>query len=288
MTDWRDIRWFHAVVENGSFSAAARAAGATQATVSRRIKALEAELGGALFVRGLEGARLTPLGETLKAPAISMGEAARAWERAVDGVRAERRTIVVTCGELIGGFLSKHLGRLQAGLDGVDIELKLTNAFVDIAKGEADLALRNKRPEAGLLKARKLKSDQYGKFSVFGAKAHFKNGEFTSLEALRKCSWIAHARELAHLPSALWIAEHIGDDRIRFRMNSTALILEATHRNNALALLPRFIGLGENHLEEVFGPVDGLNFEMWIVRRDEGYADDALDMLISNIESVFD
>ncbi|MEO1405975.1 MAG: LysR family transcriptional regulator, partial [Pseudomonadota bacterium] len=51
MSDWSDIRWFHAVLTHGSFSAAARATGTTQATISRRIKALEMELGGSLFTR---------------------------------------------------------------------------------------------------------------------------------------------------------------------------------------------------------------------------------------------
>jgi DNA-binding transcriptional LysR family regulator len=287
LTDWQDIRWFHAVVKNGSFSAAARATGTTQATISRRIKALEAQLGGALFMRRLEGVTLTPLGEMLRHPAETMDKAAVAWARAVDAVHTGRRTIVVTCGELIGGYLSKRLGQLQSGLGGVDIELKPTNTFIDLTKGEADLALRNKRPDAGQLKARKLKSDRYGKFSIFGAKAFFRERQFQTLDELRTRSWIAHARELSQLPSARWIADHIGEDQIRFRMNSTALILDATHKNDALALLPRFIGLGEDHLVEVFGPIEDLVFDMWIVRRDEGYRDETLEALIDNVTQVF-
>jgi DNA-binding transcriptional LysR family regulator len=285
-TDWQDIHWFHAVLRHGSFSAAARATGTTQATISRRIKALEAALGGALFVRGLDGVTLTALGERLRGPAEQMAGGAQAWEKALGDVKGGRRTIVITCGELIGGYLSRNLAVLQAGLSGVDIELKPTNEFVDIAKGEADLALRNKRPESGPLKARKLKSESYGSFSVFGAKSLFRERQFSSVEELRTCNWIALARSLSHLPSAKWIEQHVGEAQIRFRMNSTALVLEATHHNEALALLPRFIGLGEAHLVEVFGPVEGLAFEMWMVRRDEAHRDRTLERLMNNVEAL--
>lgn len=287
MTDWQDVRWFHAVIAHGGFSAAARAGGTTQATVSRRIKALEAKLGRALFVRTLDGAALTPFGESLRAPAAEMARGATAWERAIDALNADRRSIVVTCGELIGGYLSKNLSHLQEDLDSIDIELKPTNAFVDIARGDADLALRNARPDAGPLKGRRLKSNVYGAFSVFGAKRFFQPDQFKEIDALKSHAWIAHARNLSHLQSAQWISHHIGDDSIRFRMNSTALILDATHTNKALALLPRFIGLNEDHLVEVFGPVDGMAFEMWIVRRDDGYRDPAMEQLIRNIENLF-
>ncbi|MEO1405474.1 MAG: LysR family transcriptional regulator, partial [Pseudomonadota bacterium] len=269
------------------FSAAARATGTTQATISRRIKALEMELGGSLFTRGLEGVTLTALGDALKPSADRMADAAKSWDDAIRHHQTGRRTISVTCGELIGGFLSKHLSQLQVGLGSVDIELRPTNEMVDIARGEADLGLRNRRPETGPLKARRLKSNRYGRFSVFGAKTFFFAGEITSTAQLNDHAWIAHSRSMGHLPSAKWIAEHITEEKIRFRMNSTALILDATHANEALALLPRFIGLGEPHLVEVFGPVDGLDFEMWIVRRDEDQRDKVMEKLISNIEAVF-
>ncbi|NNU14983.1 LysR family transcriptional regulator [Parvularcula sp. ZS-1/3] len=287
MVDWSDIQLFEAVLREGSFSSAARVLGTTQATVSRRIKALEAEVGGALFVRGLEGVTLTPLGEALSGPAAAMAKAGASFERALGDQQRERRTIVLTCGELIGGFLSKHLGALHDGLEGVEIELRPTNAFVDLAKGEADLALRNVRPEKGQLKARKLKSEQYGAFSVFGAKDCFAKGQFKSATDVAKLNWIALARSMSHVPSTKWIAAHVPEEKIRFRMNSTALVLDATHGNEAVALLPRFIGLNESHLVEVYGPVEGLAFEMWIVRRDEGHDDPQMERLIANIEGVF-
>ena len=57
------IRTFLAVVEEGSFTSAARKLGVTQPAVSAQIASLEKIIGQPLFVRGTE-LRLTPAGET--------------------------------------------------------------------------------------------------------------------------------------------------------------------------------------------------------------------------------
>ena len=49
--DWNLARAFLVTAEEGSLSAAARAVGMTQPTLGRQVKALEEELGVALFAR---------------------------------------------------------------------------------------------------------------------------------------------------------------------------------------------------------------------------------------------
>src|SRR4029078_189612 len=61
--DFKQIRYFVAIAEAGSFSAGARRAFVTQPTLSAAIAALEAELGFAWLERRARGVRLTPRGE---------------------------------------------------------------------------------------------------------------------------------------------------------------------------------------------------------------------------------
>jgi LysR family hydrogen peroxide-inducible transcriptional activator len=61
--DFKQIRYFVAVAEAGSFSEGARRAFVTQPTLSAAIAALEAELGFTLLERHARGVRLTPKGE---------------------------------------------------------------------------------------------------------------------------------------------------------------------------------------------------------------------------------
>ncbi len=69
------LRTFQAVVEAGSFSAAARKLGRVQAAVSQSIDRLEAQLGLRLFDRSRRVPRLTPHGEALvSAAARALGD----------------------------------------------------------------------------------------------------------------------------------------------------------------------------------------------------------------------
>ncbi len=63
--DLRSLRFFLAVAREKSFMRAAEVLHHTQPNITRTIKALEEELGGALFIRSPRGVALTPKGEIL-------------------------------------------------------------------------------------------------------------------------------------------------------------------------------------------------------------------------------
>ena len=70
--DLKQIRYFVAVAEAGSFSAGSRRAFVTQPTLSAAISALEAELGFALLERHARGVRLSTKGEEVLETARSI------------------------------------------------------------------------------------------------------------------------------------------------------------------------------------------------------------------------
>ncbi|MGN6796820.1 MAG: LysR family transcriptional regulator, partial [Gaiellaceae bacterium] len=85
----RALECFVAVVDEGSFTRAARRVGITQPSLSQHIRTLEAELEGPVFSRLPRGVALTPAGRTLLPEArIAM----RAVER---GLRGARSTLAV-------------------------------------------------------------------------------------------------------------------------------------------------------------------------------------------------
>lgn len=77
------LRLFDAVLRRGGFSAAARALGVTQSSVSQGIAALEADLGLPLFDRSTRTLRLTEAGETLRAHVGSVLDALEATRAAL-------------------------------------------------------------------------------------------------------------------------------------------------------------------------------------------------------------
>src|SRR5919205_3332845 len=90
----RQLDCFVAVVEEGSFTRAARRIGISQPSLSQQVRALEESLGGLVLERHPRGISLTPAGRSLLPEA-------RAAVRAVDrGRRAARAALALESGEL--------------------------------------------------------------------------------------------------------------------------------------------------------------------------------------------
>src|SRR5258707_14734155 len=83
--NFRQLACFVAVVDEGSFTRAARAIGIAQPSLSQHIRTLEEELNGRLIERLPRGVSLTPAGRALLPEARA---AVRAVERGRRGVRA--------------------------------------------------------------------------------------------------------------------------------------------------------------------------------------------------------
>jgi DNA-binding transcriptional LysR family regulator len=153
---WDDQRAFLAVLESGSLSAAARRLGMAQPTVRRRIAALEAALGVALFTRSLNGLAPTAQARDLAGYARAMAAASDAFLRAAsarDGT--VEGTVRVAVSEFVGvAVLPPMLAALQRRHPALRIEIAPSNASADMLGQEADVAVRMHPPQQGALVAR--------------------------------------------------------------------------------------------------------------------------------------
>jgi DNA-binding transcriptional LysR family regulator len=146
---WDDVRIFLAVAEAGSVSGAARQLRLGQPTISRRLAEMEQAMGSRLFVRAVGGATLTSAGERLLAPAKKMAEWAGEVARAAEAREATPQGLVrvtaspYTCFDLVAPFAAWVSTRHPS----IRIEVLSTTKYLDMARGEADLALRLRRPQ---------------------------------------------------------------------------------------------------------------------------------------------
>lgn len=145
---WEDVQLFLAVAEAGSLSRAAKALRLGQPTVSRRLAALEYRLGAQLFRRSVQGATLTGAGERLVAPAKRMAEWAGEVGRVAESPsQAPRGLVRVTASPFVAhDFLAPFSGWLSQKAPGLRLEVLSGMEYLDLARGEADLALRAKPP----------------------------------------------------------------------------------------------------------------------------------------------
>lgn len=156
--DWNNTRAFLVTAEEGTLSAAAKALGMTQPTLSRQVAALETELGVTLFERVGQRLMLTESGMELLEHARSMGNSALQFSLAATGQSQQiEGSVVISVGELDAVFrLPEMIAKLRRKEPGIDIEVVVTNETSDLKRREADIAIRSFRPTQNDLITKKL------------------------------------------------------------------------------------------------------------------------------------
>jgi DNA-binding transcriptional LysR family regulator len=164
---WHLYRSFLATVREGSLSAASRALGLTQPTLSRHIEALEQDLGLVLFTRSLDGVLATAAALRLVPAAEAMSAAADLALRAASGeVTEDSGTVRITVTDIVGAeVLPEILSRFHACHPNIAFEVALTNRNEDILRGDADIAIRMDRPTQGALLAQRIGQIDIGLFA---------------------------------------------------------------------------------------------------------------------------
>jgi DNA-binding transcriptional LysR family regulator len=254
--NWDDVRVFLAVARHGSLRAAGRALGLSQPTVGRRLASFEATFGGpTLFDRLPEGLRLNAAGEALIAVAEELESAALALERRRAAASpALSGTVRVSVGEWAASFLARYLaGTSGAALPaGITLELAETQQTANLARREADLALRHHPPESGDLYVTKA--------GVFACAVYRGPGEGGD-------AWVTYTEEQAHYPTARWVQQRLRETggAVALRASNMAMQLAAIRAGAGRGVLPCFIGDSDPLLERLTPPVPEIAAEYWVI-----------------------
>jgi len=147
--DWNQIRAFLATVEEGSLSAASRAVGQTQPTLSRQVSMLEQDLGVTLFERGPRTMSLTPAGLDLLDHVRAMADAAMRISLSSSGQsQSIEGHVSITATDTVTTYvLPSVLAKLRDHAPNITVDLIASNDSLDLIKREADIAIRHGRPE---------------------------------------------------------------------------------------------------------------------------------------------
>jgi DNA-binding transcriptional LysR family regulator len=156
--NWDDARLFLAVARNGQLLAAARTLGLNQATLSRRMTALESDLGAKLLIRRTTGCDLTDTGHELLVSLERIESEFIASEARLAGRDATLSgTIRIGAPDGFGvSFLAPRVGVLSAKHPDLNIQLVPVPRTFSLSQREADIAVMVGRPDQGRLVARKL------------------------------------------------------------------------------------------------------------------------------------
>ncbi len=224
---WDELRTFVEVARDGSLSGAARRLGLTQPTVGRHIDALEAALGLTLFTRSPRGLTPTSAALALGPHVEAMATAAAALGRAASGEAAADRGVVrVTASEVIGcEVLPPILAAFHIEHPGIAIELALTNRNEDLARRDADIAVRMVRPTQSGLVARKIGASRIGLYAHRDYLARF--GEPRSFADLASHCVIGFDRDNRSFRGAGDFAQRLTREDFGFRCDNDLAQLAA-------------------------------------------------------------
>ncbi len=265
---WDDLRLFAAIAAEGSLSAAARRLKLSQPTMGRRLQALEERMGAKLLERlgGGPGGHyvLTPKGAELLPLVERMVEAGEAIERArPDFAEGATGTVRIASGHLTIRFIARRLPELLEQLPGIELELYSSYSVANLSRREADIAIRNRRPEEGRLVMRSL--PQYS-YAIFGAREYVVQYPEAATEArYDSCRWIGFDDTRGRSESFEWLCARIG--RVpEIRCSNASTILNALLAGAGLAVLPCFVAAEEPSLLQLTAPIEDLEREtMWLV-----------------------
>ncbi len=236
--DWEDLRYFAAVCDGGSIAAAARALGVNHSTVLRRLDSLERTLGVRLFERFQTGYVMTAAGNTLRERMAPLAEQVAAARRAVEGrdtaLSGEIR--ITTTDTLARSLLLPALARFRQRHPDVRLHLVVNNAFLNLNRREADVALRPSNTPPETLVGKRLGAMHS---AVFGAPAYLDavRGRGIAPDDWAAHDWVGFDDSLSHLAQARWMARHVPEQRIALRADSLLTMVDAVRDGIGLAPL---------------------------------------------------
>lgn len=240
--DWDDLRHFLALARTETLARAAQRLQINATTVSRRMGALEEQLGLRLFDRTPDGWLLTPEGRELLPNAERMEAEALAVERQLLG--ADQRAaggVRVSVTEMIGTrFIAPHLPRLAERHPDITLELSCTSRSVSLARREADIALRLARPREQRIVIRRLTTIP---LALYASRDYVEQNGLPDLDAtgLSGHAVILFADAPAFALENAWFDARRTGARIVLRSDSVSSIFSATVAGLGMALLPRAV-----------------------------------------------
>lgn len=231
----------------------------SQSTVHRRLSELESALGRALVKRHPTGYRLTPFGLAMLPHAEAMESVSDALEQHVRQISQETENVVrVTCPEPIMYLMTKAglIDKFHELYPELRVEFVLSDKYVDLAKGEADVALRSGDTDDGDLVGRKIADSLW---AVFASRSFVDlNGKPESVGDICNFPIVALDEAMSGHRLTEWLAAIAPQAVISSRNSSILGLISSVKADLGIAALPMALGNREPELVRVLGPIPEL------------------------------
>jgi len=267
--NWDDLRFLLAIGRAGTLTGAARELSVNHSTVSRRLQAVEENLGTRLFDRLPHGYVATASGERVLSIASEVETKIHHIDRELVGADARLSgTLRVTTLDLLGDRYMRHFAAFIERYPGVDLELCIDDIPRSLTRREADVALRLSNGPPEHLVGRRL---AHAEFALYGTRELVSREpdadpiDGTDLTALMALPWMAYAERMGARVTAKWMKEHVPDARIACRIDSSTGMVNAVRAGLGLGFLACVIGDDDPNLVRLRPPEPNFGMDLWIL-----------------------
>lgn len=240
-----DLALFALVVEHGGFAAAERASDIPKSRLSRRLAALETQLGARLIQRSTRRFAVTEVGQQVLRHARAMlDEAAAAQALADEASGAPRGAVRLACPpallhSMVGPMLAAYLNQWPQ----VQLQVQASNRNVDVWHDGVDLALRVRAPGAQLAQDEVVRPLALSEHLLLAAPQLLLNApppampaDLAALPTLGLGNSPDEQRWRLRGPQGQWVEHH---HRPRLVVDDVGTLLDAALAGAGCALLPR-------------------------------------------------
>lgn len=267
--DWNRARAFLVTAEEGSLTAAARALGLTQPTLSRQVDALEKELSLVLFERIGRGLVPTPAGVELLEHVRGMGEAATRLSVAASGQsQSLDGPICIIASEVYAAFLLPPIiARLRRTHPGLEVEIIASNASADLRRREADIAIRNVASTQQELIVKKIRDDRAHMYAT--ASYLDSLGPLQSLGDLKGADFLGFTNNALLIEALNAMGLAITRRNFPVVCDNHLVQWEFVKNGAGIGLITEDIGDQEPLVRRVLPSMEPINVPMWLVAHRE-------------------
>jgi DNA-binding transcriptional LysR family regulator len=262
LVSWDDYRTVMAIAEARALAGAAEQLGVNASTVFRRLGAMEERLGARLFERSRGGYTPTAAGEEMVKLSHRMAEEIVDFERRLTGqdLRPQGDLRVTTNDTLMVHLLTPIFASFRKAYPGIMLDIVVGNQALNLSKRDADVAIRATATPPETLVGRRVSAIPW---AIYGPRSF----GITSLDPIdyRAYDWIGLSDNLGGIRAARWLTEHVGEDRITWKINTVLGLADAVAAGGGLGLLPCFIAKTIPELVALSEPKREFAGELWLL-----------------------
>ncbi|RXT64582.1 LysR family transcriptional regulator [Pseudomonas syringae] len=257
-----DLSLVLALVRGRTLARAADLLQVDVSTVFRSIRRLEAALGAALFEKNRRGYVPTDTAQAMAEQAERAEQALAAARIALQqGEQVVSGTVRLTCTDaVLHSLLLPALADFMPQYPALTLELATSNAFANLSRRDADIALRLTNTPPEHLIGRCLGSADY-----------FVCGRPEYREALTQnpasIPWISPDDSMPDHTSVIWRKQAFPGVLPSYRCSNTSAVSQLVAAGLGVAALTGFTVEGLGAVERLSGPLEGCRTDLWLLTR---------------------